>query len=161
MKKIIVSVLAIALCLTCLVGCSQQKEKDDLAVYSFSGSDEHLTVSNGVIVLGGEEEVFSGGELTVLNSDELSGITSWSTGFYVLTDDEKRTVQKNRVVDVDGGARAELSGDLGSISGPDVITEYESADDNFKDNLYFVFRGTDKNGNEHSYEIKMDVEHIK
>ena len=165
MKKFISAILIIIVCLSCFAGCSQQESqktaKDNLAVYSFGGSDEHLTVSNGVIVLGGEEEVFSGGELAVLNSDELSDIASWSTEFYVLTDGEKRTVQKNHIVDVDAGAKVELSGDLGKIAGPDVITEYESSDDDFADNLYFVFSGTDKKGKESVYEIRMDVTRVK
>lgn len=38
-------------------------EQERLTVYSFSGENEQLTISNGIIVLNGTEEIFSGGDL--------------------------------------------------------------------------------------------------
>ena len=47
-----------------LTGCGKE-EPDQLTVYSFSGENEQLTVSNGVIALNGTEEIFAGGDLKV------------------------------------------------------------------------------------------------
>ena len=154
MKKIAL-LLVTAFILSAFCGCSKDKS-NDVSEYTFSGSDECFAVSGGFIELGGEEEIFSGGELTVLDFDELSDITSWSTEFYILADGEKHIVQKNEVVDVDGGAIVEIEGDLGKISGPDIIN-----DDDFEDNLYFVFTGTHSDGNQFSYEFRMDVTKVK
>ena len=154
MKKIAL-LLVTAFMISSFCGCSEKKS-NDISEYTFSGSDECLSVSGGLIQLGGEEEVFSGGELTILNEKEFDDITSWTTEFYVLADGEKHTVQKNSVIDVDGGAIVEISGDLGKISGPDIIT-----DDDFEDSLYFVFTGTHSDGNLYSYEFRMDVTRVK
>ena len=45
-----------------LTGCGKA-EQEPLRVYSFSGENEQLTVSNGIIVFNGSEEIFSGGDL--------------------------------------------------------------------------------------------------
>ena len=42
-----------------LTGCGKVGQ-EWLTVYSFSGENEQLTISNGIIVLNGIEEIFSG-----------------------------------------------------------------------------------------------------
>lgn len=58
-----------------LTGCGKA-EQERLVGYSFSGEDEQLAVSNGVIVLNGTEEIFAGGDLKV-TSDLFNDITSY------------------------------------------------------------------------------------
>lgn len=46
----------IAILILTLTGCGKE-EPEQLTVYSFSGENEQLAVSNGVIVLNGTEEI--------------------------------------------------------------------------------------------------------
>ena len=58
--------MAIVFCALLLAGCSissQSRQGQPLAVYSFSGENEFISVSNGVIVLDAEEEICYGGNL--------------------------------------------------------------------------------------------------
>ena len=52
-------------------------------VYSFSGSDDILTVMNGMIVLDEDEETFSGGMLKINSEEFFDGITSYTAKFYI------------------------------------------------------------------------------
>ena len=66
MKKVTPVLMAIVFCALLLAGCSissQSRQGQPLAVYSFSGENEFISVSNGVIVLDAEEEICYGGNL--------------------------------------------------------------------------------------------------
>ena len=101
-----------------LTGCGKE-EPDQLTVYFFSGENEQLTVSNGVIVLNGTEEIFAGGDLKV-TGDLPADITSYSTTFYTISGSEKNVILSNSVVDTTGGT-VNVSGDLGQISGDSTL----------------------------------------
>lgn len=57
----------IAILMLTLVGCDNVTQ-EQLTVYSFSGENEQFSISNGVIVLDGTEEIFSGGDLKVADN---------------------------------------------------------------------------------------------
>lgn len=68
---------------------------------------------------------------------------------------------KNAVNDMAGGASVSISGDLGKISGVNVITEYKNYDiEDFEKNLFFRLTVTDSRGKEKVYELKLDVEKV-
>lgn len=161
MKKVIAFMLVI-MCLILLVSCTAKTEKQDLAVYSFFGADEHFSVSNGVIVLNGEEETFSGGELTVLQEEFFSDIVSYDADFYILKNGgDKRTVLSSSVLDMTGDS-VRLNGDsLGKISGETILTNYKMIDEeDWQNNLFFELTVTDKNGEETVYELQMNLTKI-
>lgn len=159
MKKVTAFMLVI-MCFAVLAGCTAKTEKQDLAVYSFFGADEHFSVSNGVIVLNDEEEIFCGGKLNVLQDGIFSDIASYSAEFYIMKDGEKRTVLSSSVVDMTGGS-VDVSGDLGKISGETIITNYKMiAEEDWHNNLFFELTATDKNGEETVYELQMNLTKI-
>ena len=49
---------------------------------SFSGENEYISVSNGVIILDGKDEICYGGDLKVM-SDDFANITTYSTTIYL------------------------------------------------------------------------------
>ena len=54
MKKIMAVMLSLLACTVLLAGCntsSESNEEQSLKVYSFSGENEYISVSNGVIIL--------------------------------------------------------------------------------------------------------------
>ena len=109
MIKLKVSVFMAILVLT-LVGC-KKVEQEQLTVYSFSGENEQLSISNGIIVLNDTEEIFNGGDLKVTD-DFFNNITSYSTTFYIMSGDKKDVILSNNVVDMTGDT-VNASGDLG------------------------------------------------
>ena len=160
MKKLIAFMLVI-LSVFAFVGCNNGSEESKTEVYTFSGKNEYLYVSGGTAVLDGEEEVFSGGEFKLLKEEAFSDVHCFSTSFYIVDGAEKRYVLMNVVEDIPGGASVSLSGDLGKISGGNVISEYKSTDmEAFINNLYFELAVTDSQGIESTYELKLNVEKI-
>ncbi len=130
-------------------------------IYSFSGSDEILTVMNGTVVLGEDEEIFYGGELKVNSSEILEGVSACITHFYVFTEGRKETVMINDVTDLTGG-NVSFEGDLGKISSESTgISRKTGRTDEFINNLYFEITLSGKDGEKTSYELKMNVTEVK
>lgn len=161
MKKIIALTLAL-LCAFMLVGCGAEKGSDKIAVYSFSGENDVLSVTNGTVVLDGEEETFSGGHLTVLQEELFSDIVSYDADFYIIKDgDDKRAVLSSSVLDMTGGSVRFNGDDLGKISGETIITNYKMiAEEDWQNNLFFELTVKDSEGGEKVYEIQMNVEKV-
>ena len=79
MKKIRAVMLSLLACTVLLAGCNtspESNEEQPLKVYSFSGENEYISVSNGVIILDGKDEICYGGDLKVM-SDDFSDITTY------------------------------------------------------------------------------------
>ncbi len=162
MKKSVALFMLAIMCLVMLAGCTAKTEKQELAVYSFSGANDYFAIADGVIVLNGEEETFSGGHLTVLQEELFSDIVSYDADFYIIKDvDDKRTVLSSSVVDMTGGS-VRLNGDsLGKISGETIITNYKMiAEEDWQDNLFFELTVTDLEGKESVYELQMKLTKI-
>uniref|UniRef100_UPI004055AACA hypothetical protein n=1 Tax=Agathobacter sp. TaxID=2021311 RepID=UPI004055AACA len=162
MKKIFTLLLVALLCLGVLAGCSQNDENksEELAVYSFCGENEQFVVMNGVIVINADEEIFYGGDLEVINRKCFTDISSYSVTFYTVTNGEKRTIMSNSVVDQTGSS-INVSGDLGRMSGEDIIigSKVDNADD-IKNNLYFELNTTDLNGEQNTYQLQLTITEI-
>ena len=144
--------------LTALTGCGKA-EQEQLIIYSFSGENEQLAVSNGIIVLNGTEETFVGGDLKV-TGDFFDDITSYSTTFYTMSGSEKDIILSSSVVDMTGGT-VNVSSDLGQISGESTIRRINIDDANDLENtLYFELAVKDKNGKESVYQLQMSLTEI-
>lgn len=141
-----------------LTGCGKVGQ-ERLTVYSFSGENEQLTISNGIIVLNGTEEIFSGGDLKVTN-DFFTDITSYSITFYTMSDSEKDVILSNSVVDMTEGT-VNVSGDLGQVSGDSIISRIKIDDTSDLNNiLYFELTTKDKNGKESVYQLQLSLKEI-
>ncbi len=155
MKKITALLLIVLLCCVMLAGCNTSSSEDlkqDLIVYSISGENEYLAISNGVIVLSPAEEIFYGGDLTA-KAEMFSDIASYSTTFYLLSDNGNKVLLSNTVEDTEGGT-VTVSGQTGKISGgKGMRTDIE----NMENNLYFELKTTDLNGNENIHQFPLSL----
>lgn len=127
-------------------------------VYSFSGSDDILTVMNGTAVFGEDEDIFSGGMLKINSEKFFDGIISYTAKFYVLKDGQRNTVMINSVTDQTGGMVVFDGDDLGKISGPDIMEK--DSTDNFMKNLYFEIKIADADGKIKTHQLHLDVTEI-
>ena len=148
----------LAILMLALVGC-EKVEQEQLTVYSFSGENEQLSISNGIIILNGTEETFSGGDLKV--SDYFfDNITSYSTTFYIMAGDEKDVILSNGMVDMTGDT-VNISGDLGQISGDSAIRRIKiDGTSDLKNILYFELTTKDMDGNENVYQLELSLTEI-
>ena len=152
-----------AILLLTLAGC-EKVEQEQLTVYSFSGENEQLSISNGIIILNGTEETFSGGDLKV-SDDFFDNITSYSTTFYIMAGDEKDVITydvilSNGMVDMTGDT-VNISGDLGQISGDSAIRRIKiDGTSDLKNILYFELTTKDMDGNENVYQLELSLTEI-
>ncbi len=152
------SFVYIAILMMALTGCGKA-EQEQLTVYSFSGENEQLAVTNGMIILNGTEEIFDGGDLKV-TGDFPSDITSYSTTFYTMSGSEKDIILSNSMADMTGGM-VKISGDLGQISGDSAIRRIKIDDVNgLENNLYFDLITKNKDGEENVYQLQMFLTEI-
>lgn len=148
----------LAILMLALVGC-EKVEQEQLTVYSFSGENEQLSISNGIIVLNGTEEIFTGGDLKVTD-DFFNNITSYSTIFYIMSGDKKDVILSNNVVDMTGDT-VNVSGDLGQISGDSAIRRIKIDDtSDLKNILYFELTAKDRDGKENVYQLQLPLSEI-
>lgn len=156
MKKII-SIAISFLLIAALVGCvgSAENAESGSVVYSMSGSNDLFEISNGVIVLGEEEEVFDGGDLKVLQEYLLADVTSYTCSFYVITNGEKRPILSNSTVDMTGGT-LNINGDLGRASGNGILigNKIKEAQE-LEQLLWFKLITTDLSGKENTYQLPL------
>ena len=156
MKRII-SIAISCLLIASLVGCAGSAEdaESGSVVYSMSGSNDLFEISNGVIVLGEEEEVFDGGDLKILQEDLFSDVTAYTCSYYTITNGERRTILSNSTVDMTGGTLS-VNGDLGRASGNGILigNKIKSAED-LENVVWFELITTDLSGKENTYQLAL------
>ena len=156
MKRII-SIAISCLLIAALVGCagSAENAESDSVVYSMSGSNDLFEISNGVIVLGEEEEVFDGGDLKIIQEDLFSDVTAYTCSYYTITNGERRTILSNSTVDMTGGT-LNVNGDLGRASGNGILigNKIQSAED-LENVIWFELITTDLSGKENTYQLAL------
>lgn len=158
MKKMTMILLAFSVSALLFIGCgvsSESNQEQSLKVYSFSGENDFISVSNGVIVLDAKDEICHGGDLKV-KSDEFADITTYSTTIYLNIGNEKEILMSNGVEDKIGETIG-ISGDMGQISG-DIIVD--SNIDKLADNLWFELKTIDLNGKENIYQLQLEMTEI-
>lgn len=145
-----------------LAGCSQNGENksEEIIVYSFCGENEQFTVMNGVIIISADEEVFCGGDLSVIDQDQFADIASYSVKFYTMANGEKRTIMHNSVVDQTGGS-INVTDDLGRMSGKDILIGNKTENvSELTDNLYFELSTMDLDGKQNTFQLQLIVTEI-
>ena len=156
MKRII-SIAISCLLIAALVGCAGSAEDNESGsvVYSMSGSNDLFEITNGVIVLGEEEEVFDGGDLKILQEDLFTDVTSYTCSYYTITNGERRTILSNCTVDMTGGT-LNVNGDLGRASGNGILigNKIKSAED-LENVIWFELITTDLSGKENTYQLPL------
>ena len=155
--------ITILICTVVLFGCSKTDIKNEVSestinanknpsgTYLFSGENESIKIVNGSIIFGETNEVFSGGNLEILQPDLFADISSYSTTFYTLLNNgERNDFYSTNVTDVRNGAES-INSDLGSSSsnGFSVI--------NLEQGLWFELITTDVNGKEDKYLLELTV----
>lgn len=159
MKKIATVLLPILFFCTLFTGCRDSSEGEQgqlLAVYSFSGENETLAISNGVIVLTSTEEIFYGGNLEV-NQEKFDDITAYSMTFYIMSDKGKGILISNCVEDMTGET-LHVSGEIGKRSGDGIITR-ESIEE-LQNNLYFELETTNRSGENNNHQLQLTLKEI-
>lgn len=154
MKKIANVILSLLVCTVLFTGCgnsSKSSQEQSLKVYSFSGNNESISVSNGVIVLSGKDEICYGGNLNVM-SDDFADITAYSTTIYV--DGEEDSILLSHAVADQTGGTIDVSGNIGKISG-DVLRDDDA--DKLADNLWFELKTTNLSGEENTYQVQLET----
>lgn len=157
MKKLMILVIML-----CLAGCSsspgnkQLDYKEGTVVYSFSGEDENIMITNGVIVLSPEDNVFKGGNLYSKHG-ELKALAEYAMEFYYHSNKEKDTIVISKSYDEPGEASLLIENGEGM---PGITGDFLSDDylKDIEDNLYFKLNFKDKEGNDFEYQFKLDVE---
>ena len=161
MKRII-SIAISCLLIASLVGCAASAEdaESGSVVYSMSGSNDLFEISNGVIILDEEEEVFDGGDLKILQEDLFSDVTAYTCSYYTITNGERRTILSNSTVDMTGGTLS-VNGDLGRASGNGILigNKIKSAED-LEDVIWFELITTDLSGKENTYQLPLTLSKV-
>ena len=160
MRKMMLLFVTLAAALT-LAGCQKAEPNRPLAVYSFHGENEQLTIRNGVIVIRDGEEVFDGGDLEV-QEDFPSEITSYAAAFYYLSNNKEKTILTHSVVDQTGN-QISVEGDMGRISGDGAIFGLGAQDQELADlqnGLYFELTTIDQSGTQNVYQVQMSVSEV-
>jgi len=144
--------LAALLCLGLLTSCTAQQKMT--GVYSFSGENDSIAISGGVITMDRDWEVFHGGNLT-FQGEELSDVKDSVITFYFYKDGVEQTILCH-AVSVDGVSEGErISSDMGSVQ---AQTLYSSADWGLlRNTLHFSLTGTQMNGESFEYYIPLSV----
>ena len=157
MKRLFFVLLTLMLCVGMLAGCSQSDESksEKNAVYSFCGENEQFAVTNGVIVIGADEEIFYGGDLAIIDQEQFADIASYSVKFYTMVNGEERTIMHNSVVDETGGSII-VTGDLGRMAGENLLigNKTETASE-LTDSLYFELSTTDLSGKQNTFQLQL------
>ena len=126
MKRISALLTAALLGCALLAGCGGGEVPAELSVWSLSGENEQLRLSNGVLVLNGGEDVLHGGDLEVLDNS-VPPATAFLTEYYLAGDGEARTLLSMQSVDQTGGPLAP-AGSPGASAGALAGRFYEGCD---------------------------------
>ena len=80
--------------------------------------------------------------------------------FYISSDGEKKVIMSSKVVDLTGES-VDFSGEIGSISGDDVLTQNKIDEiDDLRYNLYCDLSVAYKDGTESVYSVQMNLTEI-
>lgn len=150
MKKL-TALLAIFVCVFALTGCGEQ-----ISTGSFHGEHEYFAVSGGSITLDGQEATFDGGSLEITQPDAFAGVTSYSTTFYLLTDDGEYAFLSSSRSDETGTATP-IGRSLGKVSGEGVLGNDVRCVEDLAEKLWFELKTTALDGAENVYRIQLNV----
>lgn len=151
MKKIVSILLAVTISCTVFAGCGEERVKEETFVYSFSGENEQIKISNGVIAILPEEQTVYGGDLE-MKENELLNIVSCSMTYYTLSEEGKKVIFTNKIKD-EGVEKEDFSGSLGQATGEDIIKEVE-------EKIFFELEMISSNGEKKTYQLELPVKEV-
>lgn len=158
MKRTVLFLLTLVLILTLLV-CGKA-EQQSTRVYSIHGGNEQISITNGVMVLGEEKDVFQGGNLQV--PEEIrEGVVSFTMKYYFLVDGEREDFF--RMVLVNAGEMLEENCSVGTLSGNGVFHKEKIRQKSFeewKTALFFELTTEDMSGSEQVYTLPMTITEV-
>ena len=149
MKRISALLTAGLLGCALLAGCGGREVPAELSVWSLSGENEQLRLSNGVLVLNGGEDVLHGGDLEVLDNS-VPPATAFLTEYYLAGDGEARTLLSMQSVDQTGGT-LDPAGSTGAIAGDLSGRFYEG----WQNELWLELTVTDRAGQTFTYPLQL------
>lgn len=152
MQKSLLIIFCFVLCIG-VTGCAIENEgerKEEYSVYSFYGENEQIKITNGVIILGGTEDVFNGGVLEEKN-ESLSDISMYSITFYITNGNDKVILLSNKREDTSGDV-LEIEDEIGEISG-DLLLDTQIEEMNEK--LFAEVKVTNVAGEKYEYTIPL------
>ncbi len=157
MKKIVALFLLVS-CVLTLSACNNTKQ-EKTRVYSFTGGNEEYVITNGVVVLTDEEDIFYGGELQVQKPDGIKNIASYRAEFYTRIDGEENVVL---VSAMDNASSSEmLNIDFGKASGNGKMLDNNFGKmDELQDDFWCELKIKDTQGNQNSYIIDLTLTEI-
>ena len=143
-------------CCLMLTGCgASSKGEPSLVVYSFKGENEQFSISNGVIVLTPNEEIFYGGDLAE-KQEALSDVVEYSAAFYAVSGNEQKILLSSGAADKTGTG-LDISGPMGKIAG-DIISRAQIED--LQNGLFFELKTTGVNGEQHQYQMQLTLTQV-
>ena len=135
------------------------KNDEETTVYSFTGEIEGLSLDNGVIVLSPAQQILYGGEFQN-NQEDVSDILNYSVEFFILSDEGKENLFTYGTGDIteenDGLTRENLI--VPGITSEEIFTT--NIQQNIENNFYVDVTITKKNGDNQSYQIKLDATEV-
>lgn len=154
MKKTAMLAASLLILSVFLAGCfmDHKERQEPLKVYSFSGDGEYLSVSNGVLVVDGENDTLYGGDLTV-KPEDFPDIASYTTTIY-LDGMEQTILLSNSVTDVTGDA-IQISKHIGKVSG-DIFRDGDPLDNH----LWFSLKTINLRGEENTYPVQLQITEV-
>ena len=154
MKRISALLTAALLGCALLAGCGGGEAPAELSVWSLSGENEQLRLSNGVLVLNGGEDVLHGGDLEVLDNS-VPPAAAFATEYYLAGDGEARTLLSMQSVDQTGGT-LDPAGSTGAIAGDLSGQFYEG----WQNELWLELTITDPEGHTFSYPLQLQAAEV-
>lgn len=132
-------------------------------IYSFSGSDEYIKVSDGIVAFNTDINLINGNNIEYINSVDYD-IKSYKIGYYVM-DDTKLVEIISNTLELDTSVKlSELINNFSSFniveknSTPNYFTSYKKKLIN--DNLYLVLEAKTENSEDIFSKVKLNVSKI-
>ena len=169
MKKLIAVGTAILILLVVLAGCSKNNSVNNDGndggvnkVYSFSGGNESIAISNGSIVLTPTLELFVGGQLSFMGA-EPQNIKSYTAKFYFYLDSDSVETDIHRVTALveNPDLSVSIASDMGSTSAEKIFNSDDVWDIiTAPGGLHFSLSGTLMDGKTFEYNIILNVTEV-
>ncbi|EHI99606.1 hypothetical protein CDLVIII_3016 [Clostridium sp. DL-VIII] len=143
-----------------IVSYKTEFDRQESKVYSFSGKDTNIRISNGIIIIFPNKQIVNGGDIQFIGNNQ-EKIKSYSKTIYLDKKVNKDIILSN-TVSYQGCADGAMFADeflsnksAGEISSDKLFTKSDI--NNIKDNLYFSLEYSTVDGKTEHFTIKLNV----
>lgn len=152
-KAMLILITIFTLCF--MIACTDKKSSTQ--VYSISGENDEIIISNGLIIITDKEEKFIGGDIR-FKSGELDHVVYSNTKFYFYKDGSETEIQSNfmRIEGSDEGTN--IQPDLGTTSSSELF--YGNDLESIKESLNFSLTGNLISGDSFEYKMELEVKQV-